>query len=216
MVGIVSSIYGTRYGIATSWKKGGAPIEGQHPWEVAETSAVGRALGMFGYGVLPGTGLTHAEDMQRVLAKEGGRNNPAKSMEERPRQQPTRPVSVLDDDSTYSNLLTLMLEGGEKMGGAPGLPVAFAKHYVDEWKAQPGAYPDKGAIMAAARTLAKLVQRRLVIDLAAVLKDLDIGREEAKKLLGVSHMVDLLDGSGAVPDPTDIKARLLKAISEAE
>lgn len=62
---IVSSLYGTVYGTASSrLNTGGA--EGEHPWEVAETSATGRALGMLGYGLLPGAGLASAEDMERA------------------------------------------------------------------------------------------------------------------------------------------------------
>jgi hypothetical protein len=66
-VTIVSSIYGQRSGTATSYRGGGG-IEAQHPWEIAETSAIGRALATMGYGLLPGSGLASAEDMQRALA----------------------------------------------------------------------------------------------------------------------------------------------------
>ncbi len=65
-VTITSDIYGTRHGIATSRKKGGAAAEREFPWEVAETSAIGRALSTMGYGLLPGAGLASAEDMLRA------------------------------------------------------------------------------------------------------------------------------------------------------
>lgn len=65
MVVVDSEIYGRRHGIATSRKVDGAPIETQHPWEIAETSAIGRALAAMGYGLLPGTGLASSEDMIR-------------------------------------------------------------------------------------------------------------------------------------------------------
>lgn len=65
MVVLDSEIYGRRHGIATSRKVDGAPIEMQHPWEIAETSAMGRALAAMGYGLLPGSGLASAEDMLR-------------------------------------------------------------------------------------------------------------------------------------------------------
>lgn len=65
---VTSEIYGARHGIATSRKKGGTPAEREFPWEVAETSATGRALAAMGYGLLPGAGLASAEDMMRAGA----------------------------------------------------------------------------------------------------------------------------------------------------
>jgi hypothetical protein len=65
-VTVTSEIYGTRHGIATSRKKAGTFAEREFPWEVAETSAIGRALAAMGYGLLPGAGLASAEDMMRV------------------------------------------------------------------------------------------------------------------------------------------------------
>jgi hypothetical protein len=73
-VTITSEIYGTRHGIATSRKKAGTPAERDFPWEVAETSAIGRALAAMGYGLLPGSGLASAEDMLRVQAANGQAN----------------------------------------------------------------------------------------------------------------------------------------------
>ncbi len=39
---------------------------GDYPWEKAETAARGRALGSLGFGVLPGSGIASAEEMQDV------------------------------------------------------------------------------------------------------------------------------------------------------
>ncbi len=66
-VKVRSEAYGERTGTATSRRVGGPTIEQQHPWEIAETSAIGRALACFGYGLLPGSGLASAEDMERAL-----------------------------------------------------------------------------------------------------------------------------------------------------
>jgi hypothetical protein len=70
-VTVTSEIYGTRHGIATSRKKSGTNAEREFPWEVAETSAIGRALAAMGYGLLPGAGLASAEDVLRVQAANG-------------------------------------------------------------------------------------------------------------------------------------------------
>ena len=70
-VTITSEVYGARHGIATSRKKGGNSAEREFPWEVAETSAIGRALAAMGYGLLPGAGLASAEDMLRAGASSG-------------------------------------------------------------------------------------------------------------------------------------------------
>lgn len=66
MVVIDSELYGRRHGIATSRRIDGSAVEREYPWEVAETSALGRALTTMGYGALPGAGLASAEDMQRA------------------------------------------------------------------------------------------------------------------------------------------------------
>jgi hypothetical protein len=70
-VSITSEIYGLRHGIATSRKKGSAPTEREFPWEVAETSAIGRALAAMGYGLLPGAGLASADDILRSQVDKG-------------------------------------------------------------------------------------------------------------------------------------------------
>lgn len=79
MVTIESSIYGRRHGIATSKRVNGPPIEAQHPYEIAETSAIGRALANMGYGLIPGSGVASAEDMDRAAqdAPEGKQGKPA-------------------------------------------------------------------------------------------------------------------------------------------
>ncbi len=75
LVTVTSEIYGTRHGIATSRKQGGTRAEREFPWEVAETSAIGRALTAMGYGLFPGAGLASAEDMMRAGAVAKDKNN---------------------------------------------------------------------------------------------------------------------------------------------
>lgn len=76
LISIHSEVYGRRHGIATSRKVGGSPYEAAHPWEVAETSAIGRALSTMGYGVLPGSGLASAEDVRRAREAEAANARP--------------------------------------------------------------------------------------------------------------------------------------------
>lgn len=68
LVSVTSEMYGTRHGIATSRRIGGSEIERLFPWEVAETSAMGRALSAMGYGLFPGSGLASADDMLRAAS----------------------------------------------------------------------------------------------------------------------------------------------------
>jgi hypothetical protein len=77
MVSVKSEIYGERHGIATSRRVGGTNAEREFPWEVAETSAIGRALSAMGYGLFPGSGLASAEDMLRSSAVGHGERKPA-------------------------------------------------------------------------------------------------------------------------------------------
>ncbi len=65
LVTVTSELYGSRHGIATSRRVGGAEVERDYAWEVAETSAIGRALSAMGYGLFPGSGLSSADDMLR-------------------------------------------------------------------------------------------------------------------------------------------------------
>lgn len=72
-VTITSEVYGKRHGIATSKKNAATgrkeTAEQASPWEVAETSAIGRALSQFGYGVFAGSGLPSANDMLRATTQ---------------------------------------------------------------------------------------------------------------------------------------------------
>jgi len=87
-----SEIYGRRHGIASSRFDGaGSPFERGHPWEVAETSAIGRALAAMGYGLVPGAGLVSAEEV--MLAAEEGPSPGRGSKEPTARAPQTPPPS---------------------------------------------------------------------------------------------------------------------------
>jgi hypothetical protein len=56
--------WGRRPGTAWVPAKGGDAAAGSNPYEKVETSARGRALGAWGFGVLPGSGVASLEEMQ--------------------------------------------------------------------------------------------------------------------------------------------------------
>jgi hypothetical protein len=57
---------GSRPGTAWVPTKGGSNAAGSNPYEKVETSARGRALGAWGFGVLPGSGIASLEEMQNL------------------------------------------------------------------------------------------------------------------------------------------------------
>jgi hypothetical protein len=139
LVTVTSEIYGTRHGIATSRRIGGTAAEREFPWEVAETSATGRALSMMGYGLFPGSGLASAEDMLRVGTESqrgGGERRGAQT------PTPTRP-SLNEARPTYARThpplspvqrnklveLWRALHGGSELDANEGLDRLFTETY---------------------------------------------------------------------------------------
>lgn len=102
LVTITSEIYGTRHGIATSRKIGGTAAEREFPWEVAETSAIGRALSTMGYGVFPGSGLASAEDMLRATAAADNARRGNAEPERRAANAPATQRSMNETRPAYS------------------------------------------------------------------------------------------------------------------
>jgi hypothetical protein len=92
LVTVTSEIYGVRHGIATSRRVGGTEVEREFPWEVAETSAIGRALGAYGYGLFPGSGLASAEDMMRATDRSESTRAAVADRERKQPEQPLRPL----------------------------------------------------------------------------------------------------------------------------
>jgi hypothetical protein len=119
LVTVTSEIYGARHGIATSRKKGGANAEREFPWEVAETSAIGRALAAMGYGLLPGAGLASAEDIARATSA------PTAERERAPRRPP------LMSANQRNKLIELYRErhGGTEAEVAQGLDAVFVSAF---------------------------------------------------------------------------------------
>ncbi len=121
-VTITSEIYGVRHGIATSRKKGGAAAEREFPWEVAETSAIGRALAAMGYGLLPGAGLASAEDMMRANATSGAPE---------PTRRPGTASATLMTANQRAKLVEMYRErhGGSDAQILQGLDAEFSKAF---------------------------------------------------------------------------------------
>ncbi len=157
LVSVTSEIYGARHGIATSRRIGGTAAEREFPWEVAETSATGRALSMMGYGLFPGSGLASAEDMLRVGSETPRGERRGTDVERRSGQPvaPTRP-SLNEARSTYARshpplspvqrakLIELWrnLHGGGELDATEGLDNLFAenfKHGLNEATYEEGA-----------------------------------------------------------------------------
>lgn len=60
-------LIGRRSGTAWVPYSGGSNAAGSNPYEKVETSALGRALGAWGFGVLPGSGVATMEEMQNMV-----------------------------------------------------------------------------------------------------------------------------------------------------
>ncbi|MBI4787881.1 MAG: hypothetical protein HY782_12630 [Chloroflexi bacterium] len=124
LVTVTSEIYGTRHGIATSRKQNGTRAEREFPWEVAETSAIGRALTAMGYGLLPGAGLASAEDMLRAgsTTQTGGNGG---SVDKEGREYPRRTAPM--SNNQRNKLIELYIErfGGAEAEALQGLDAVF-------------------------------------------------------------------------------------------
>jgi hypothetical protein len=154
LVTVTSEIYGTRHGIATSRRVGGTETEREFPWEVAETSAIGRALSAMGYGLFPGSGLASAEDMLRSTAaadrrpaQDNGSRAPQRvaregaSVEPTPSGRPRSPLSAVQRRKLIE--LYRNLHGGGEADAARGLDALFVeafKHGLSEGSYEEGAH----------------------------------------------------------------------------
>jgi hypothetical protein len=109
------SVLGKRYGTAWVPREGGKAAAGSNPYEKVETSALGRALGAWGFGVLPGSGLASLEEMlgiqQNRTALEG----------ERAIGAGTGPAAD-DRDNTPEGLRSSILQLSEQIAQATGVP----------------------------------------------------------------------------------------------
>ncbi len=160
LVTATSELYGTRHGIATSRRVGGTDMEREFPWEIAETSAIGRALTAFGYGLFPGSGLASADDMLRsgsVVDREHKlQEQPLQPAHQTPREvreareggngstgsaRPRSPISAVQRRKLAE--LYRNLHGGSEAEAARGLDALFVetfKHAMSEASYEEGAH----------------------------------------------------------------------------
>ncbi|HBY92650.1 MAG: hypothetical protein M5U01_23025 [Ardenticatenaceae bacterium] len=136
LVAVSSEIYGRRHGIATSRKIAGTSAEKNFPWEVAETSAIGRALGAMGYGILPGSGLASADDVQRAQEApergDRGRRQPATNgLARSAAERRTRPVSPFQRQKLHE-LYEELFPGQPAETGLDELFLDQVGHSIDE------------------------------------------------------------------------------------
>ena len=98
---------GTFTGHAHSMKNAGS-VEGQAPLEVAETSAVGRALGFAGFG--SAEGIASADEMQAVTAPQRRAPATRKPPQRRPSASPATPSAAAEAPEDRSQLFGLATE----------------------------------------------------------------------------------------------------------
>lgn len=80
---VTSSYRGTRIGHARVVLEGGQGVDKTNPLENAETSAIGRALGFFGYGLL-GSGVASAEEVEGAMREQDASRETGAKEEEAP------------------------------------------------------------------------------------------------------------------------------------
>ena len=114
---LTSEIYGTVVAHARVFL-GGDGVNESNPLETGETSAVGRALGMWGFGCY-GTGIASADEVLRVADRPES-NATAASRPDRsgpgPAPPPVIPPGRVPDEATEAELIRL----GQALGLRPG------------------------------------------------------------------------------------------------
>jgi len=100
-----SSLYGVSTGVSSASRDSGK-TDGDFPFEISETSAVGRALGFYGYGILPGMSIASAEEVKAAHRKQGAKtpSQPEEPVEEAVVEK-AEPSSVTEGQKKAINTL---------------------------------------------------------------------------------------------------------------
>ena len=88
---ITSPIFGEREDAAIADLQAQAGPDRDKPWENAITSARGRVLGAFGFGLIPSQGLASADEMRQVLGEEAETEAEVVPMPQSPPKPQTQP-----------------------------------------------------------------------------------------------------------------------------
>lgn len=114
---------GVRYGTAWVPFSGGSQAAGSNPFEKVETSALGRALGAWGFGVLPGSGIASLEEMQGLVQNRAGMEAEA---------DPSAQEAAQTEGDLLMTTLTLLEESRQLRGESDEETKARAGKYVKE------------------------------------------------------------------------------------
>lgn len=131
-VTVVSEIYGTRSGIATSKFEATNQSEKQFPWEVAQTSAIGRALENMGYGIFPVPDVPTGRSTSRPAARAAAPDERNKATTP---TTPTTPAANTTNDkvTTATNVTTTQntatTAAKSKFGGNGGEPLILNANF---------------------------------------------------------------------------------------
>lgn len=108
-------LLGSKPGTAWVKRTGGSQAAGSNPYEKVETSARGRSIGAWGFGVLPGSGIASLEEMQGVAQNQRDMDAEQKA------QAQDDPARAGGSRKTRDELLTDTLTLGERMKQESGL-----------------------------------------------------------------------------------------------
>jgi hypothetical protein len=132
---IAEQVLGRKPGTAWVPKSGGSQAAGSNPYEKVETSARGRAIAAWGFGVLPGSGIASLEEML------GARQNERGMLVE----QHSAPKASRED--LIAQAMTLQEEMRQEVGDDEATMVEKTGKYLQERLGVRGCYdPDTQSI----------------------------------------------------------------------
>lgn len=112
---------GRKSGTAWAPASGGRAAEKSNPYEVVETSARGRAIGAWGIGVIPGSGVASLEEMRQVSRNEAANSRGNAAAESTPK---------IDREEILTAVQSLSEEARQAMGFEEGPWLAKVAEYL--------------------------------------------------------------------------------------